>query len=392
MGLLNYVKKLAHFNEDKNYAQIPVEAENLDAVRLLTVHSAKGLEFPAVFLPYLGAGKIPSNKKGQICPNPDGMITGDTDFHESEEECLFFVAMSRARDFLHLSRADKYGETVSKESKFLTALAEFLPDPTQIASVETEIDDITTAETYPHQRFYSPDLDRYLRCGRDYFYTNVLGLKDAGDKSIYLKFHSCVYDTLRSIQSIKQMENIELTEENALSRLDEFWKAAEVDAHAYAPIYKARAEEIIRRLCRKMEKSIAPNEITRPAYEVKLAKGTVRVQLDAVEIVETAGEKTAIIRKYKTGKSPKKPSTDDADILMTVAVQNEFPEAKPLLQKIYLSDDRIQEIPISAKVIANRLKIYEAAIDGINKRIFEPAPSDNNCPYCPHFFICPSGG
>jgi DNA helicase-2/ATP-dependent DNA helicase PcrA len=391
MGLLNYVKKLAHFNEDKNYAQIPVEAENLDAVRLLTVHSAKGLEFPAVFLPYLGAGKIPSNKKGQICPNPEGMITGETDFHESEEECLFFVAMSRARDFLHLSRADKYGETVSKESKFLTALAGFLPDPTFITSVETEIAVVATSEVYPSQRFYSTDLDRYLRCGRDYFYTNVLGLKAAGDKSIYLKFHSCVYDTLRSMQSITQMENIDLTEDAALARLDEFWKAAEVDAHAYAPIYKARAEEIIRRMCRKMENSIAPNEITRPAYDVKLANGTVRVQLDAVEIVEAAGEKTAIIRKYKTGKSPKKPSTDDADILMTVAVQSEFPEATSLLQKIYLSDDRVQEIPISAKVIANRLKIYEAAIDGINKRIFEPAPSDNNCPYCPHFFICPSG-
>ena len=389
--LLNYVKKLAHFNEDKNYAQIPAEAENLGAVRLLTVHSAKGLEFPAVFLPYLGAGKIPSNRKRQICPNPDGMITGETDFHESEEECLFFVAMSRARDFLHLSRADKYGETVSKESKFLTALAEFLPEPTIITSVETGIADTALAETNPSQRFYSTDLDRYLRCGRDYFYTNVLGLKDAGDKSIYLKFHSCVYDTIRSMQSIRQMENIELTEENALARLDEFWKAAEVDAHAYAPIYKTRAEEIIRRIYRKMEKSIAPNEITRPSYEVNLANGTVCVQIDAVEIVEAAGEKTAIIRKYKTGKSPKKNSTDDADILMTIAVQSNFPEAKPLLQKIYLSDDAVQEIPISAKVIANRLKIYEAAIDGINKRVFEPAPSDNNCPYCPHFFICPSG-
>ena len=390
-GLLNYVKKLAHFNEDKNYAQIPAEAENLDAVRLLTVHSAKGLEFPAVFLPYLGAGKIPSNRKGQICPNPNGMIAGETDFHESEEECLFFVAMSRARDFLHLSRADKYGETVSKESKFLTALTEFLPAPTLINSVETAIADNTATETYPSQRFYSTDLDRYLRCGRDYFYTNVLGLKAAGDKSIYLKFHACVYDTIRSMQSIRQMENIDLTEDAAFARLDEFWQAAEVDAHAYAPVYKARAEEIIRRMCRKMENSIASNEITRPVYEVKLVGGTVRVQIDVVEIVETNGEKTAVIRKYKTGKSPKKPSVDDVDILMTVAVQNEFPEATPLLQKTYLSDDTAQEIPISAKVIANRLKIYEAAIDGINKGVFEPAPGDNNCPYCPHFFICPSG-
>ena len=43
------------------------------------------------------------------------------------------------------------------------------------------------------------------------------------------------------------------------------------------------------------------------------------------------------------------------------------------------------------RLIKNRLEKYEKAIDGINKRKFEPAPSDNNCPYCPHFFICPSG-
>ena len=144
-------------------------------------------------------------------------------------------------------------------------------------------------------------------------------------------------------------------------------------------------------MCGKITNLTIQNEISRPAYEVKLSNGTIRVQLDAVEIVEIAGEKTAIIRKYKTGKSPKKPSTDDVDVLMTVAVQNEFPEAEPLLQKVYLSDDTVQEIPISAKVIANRLKIYEAAIDGINKRVFEAAPGDNNCPYCPHFFVCPSG-
>lgn len=388
--LLNYVKKLAHFNEDKNYAQIPTEAENLDAVRLLTVHSAKGLEFPAVFLPYLGKGKIPSKRQGQTCPNPDGMITGETDFHDSEEDCLFFVAMSRARDYLHLSRANDYSKN---HSRFLEMLAEALPPADQIEAVLDDSEEALTAaaEIFATQTFYSADLDRYLRCGRDYFYTNVLGLKSAADKSIYLKFHACIYDTLRSMQSIRQMENIELTEEAALARLDEFWQAAEVDAHAYAPIYRARAEEIIRRLCRKLENVVAPNEITRPTYEVNLSNGRVRVNLDAVEIIETAGEKTAVIRKYKTGKSPKKIDPDNIDVLMTVAVQNNFPEATPLLQKIYLSDDTVREVTVTARVIKLRLAKYEEAIAGINKREFEPAPSDKNCPYCPHFFICPSG-
>ena len=343
----------------KNYAQIPAEAENLDAVRLLTVHSAKGLEFPAVFLPYLGAGKIPSNAKPQTCPNLDGMISGaDENFHESEEECLFFVAMSRARDFLHLSRAGKYGESNSKESKFLAALAESLPNAEIIESAEIEIDELIaeTDESFARQTHYSADLDRFLRCGRDYFYTNILGLKVAGEKSIYLKFHSCIYDTISSMQTIKQLENLAFNEETALTRLNDFWLAAEVDKHPYAPIYLEKAEEIIRRVYQKMSQTDAANEITRPTYEVKLSNGAIRVRLDAVEIVENGGEKTAIIRKYKTGKSPKKPATDDVDVLMTIAVQDNFPEANPVLQKIYLSDDTVQEIPISAKVIQNRLK------------------------------------
>ena len=395
-AFLNYVKKLAYFNEDKNYAQIPAEAENLDAVRLLTVHSAKGLEFPVVFLPYLGAGKIPSNKQGQTCPNPDEMIAGETDFHDEEEECLFFVAMSRARDHLHLSRSTKYGETKSNESKFLAALKEFLPMAANIPAIdapqETEKTTANVAEfddSQSSKKFYARELDRYLDCPRDYFYTHILGLKSAGEKPIYLKFHSCVYDTLRSVQAMRQMENIELSEETALARLNEFWRAADIDAHQYAPIYKERAEEIVRRMCRQIQTS--NEEIINPTYEVKLSGAAVRVRLDAVEIVESEGEQTAIIRKYKTGKAPKKIDVENADVLMLVAAQENFPAAAPLLRRIYLSGETIAEVPISAKVIKNRLEKYEKAVAGIRRKDFAPSPSDNNCPQCPHFFICPSG-
>ncbi len=144
---------------------------------------------------------------------------------------------------------------------------------------------LSPVEAYPHQRFYSTDLDRYLRCGRDYFYTHVLGLKAEGDKSIYRKFHSCVYDTIRSLQTIGQLENIELTEAVALERLDEFWQAAGMDAHPYAPIYRARADEIIRRVSSKMGNTVSPNEITRPTFELKLQNDAVRVRFDAVELI-----------------------------------------------------------------------------------------------------------
>jgi DNA helicase-2/ATP-dependent DNA helicase PcrA len=389
---LNYVKKLAYFNEDKNYAQIPPEAENLDAVRLLTVHSAKGLEFPVVFLPYLGAGKIPLNKKRQICPNPDGMIEGETDFHAEEEECLFFVAMSRARDHLHLSRASKYGESNSNESKFLSALKEVLPPAETFSAEAGEPAEEVFADGEDAgglRRFYAGELDRYLKCPRDYFYTHVLGLEAAGEKPIYLKFHSCIYDTLRSLQSIKQLGGAEFTETAALARLDDFWQAAGIDQHPYAPIYRRRAEEIVRRLFRRIQNSGAG--IVGPSYEVKLSNASVSVRLDAVEIVDAGGEKQAVIRKYKTGKSPKKIDAENADVLMTVAAAENFPDAKPVLQKIYLSDDEIREVSVTDKVIKKRLEKYEKAVEGIRRKKFDPSPSDNNCPHCPHFFICPSG-
>ena len=49
------------------------EAEALDAVRLLTAHAAKGLEYPVVFLPNLGAGQFPTRGRSDGIPTPPGL-------------------------------------------------------------------------------------------------------------------------------------------------------------------------------------------------------------------------------------------------------------------------------------------------------------------------------
>ncbi len=389
-AFLSYVKKLAVFNEDKNYAQMPAEAENLDAVRILTVHSAKGLEFPVVFLPYLGAGKFPGGGRGQTCPNPVGMIPGETDFREEEEECLFFVAMSRARDFLHLSRSKKYGDSSSNESKFLTFLKEFLPAAAEINADEAPSEKMSGGETDSRRAFYAAELDRYLECPRKFFYTSVLGLKGTSEKSIFLKFHSCVYDTLRSIQTISQMETIELSEETALERLDQFCQKENIDAHPYAPIYRQKAEEIILRMCAKKESPTA--ETMKPGFEIKLSNGAVKIEADSLEILETGSEKTAVFRKYRTGKRQKKIDPKNTEVMTVIAARKNFPDAKHVLKRINLGDDTIQEVTVTEQLIKNRVKKYEKAIDDINKRLFEASPKESgDCPHCAYFFVCPSG-
>lgn len=64
-----------------------------NAVRLMTVHTAKGLEFPRVFLCGLGEGVFPSKKTATL----EGM---------EEERRLAFVAFTRAKDALFLTDAE----------------------------------------------------------------------------------------------------------------------------------------------------------------------------------------------------------------------------------------------------------------------------------------------
>ncbi len=87
-------------------------AEN-NAVNILTIHSSKGLEFPVVFLVNLVSQRFPTRERNEQIPVPADLIKEilpSGDFHLQEERRLFYVGMTRARDFLFLTGAKYYGE------------------------------------------------------------------------------------------------------------------------------------------------------------------------------------------------------------------------------------------------------------------------------------------
>ncbi len=101
------------------------EYDETIAVSLMTLHSAKGLEFDAVFLAGLEEGLLPHSR------------SFDTPAELEEERRLFYVGMTRAKKVLVLSRAvyrRSYGEERLRASMPSRFLAEIPPDLIEAAA------------------------------------------------------------------------------------------------------------------------------------------------------------------------------------------------------------------------------------------------------------------
>ena len=114
-------------------------------VKLMTVHAAKGLEFPYVFLCAMNEGIFPSKKTSDI----DGM---------EEERRLAFVAMTRAQKGLYLSESEgrNFDGSMQYPSRFLLDIDESL------LTYDRRPSDPLISDTIAYIRYSDRYLDGYL--------------------------------------------------------------------------------------------------------------------------------------------------------------------------------------------------------------------------------------
>ncbi len=103
--LRHFIEYLAYFYEAGGDICLEEEISD-DAVQLMTVHAAKGLEFPHVFILRLSKNDFPSGVRKVEFEFPPELMKEEQpkfDFQIQEERRLFYVALTRARQQLTLS-------------------------------------------------------------------------------------------------------------------------------------------------------------------------------------------------------------------------------------------------------------------------------------------------
>ncbi len=376
-----------------------------DAVHVLTVHKAKGLEFPIVFLVGCAESKFPLQRRGEKVSLPEALVREDAEVgsgHLHEERRLFYVAMTRAQDELVLTSAADYGTArarklsrfvvealdlphpapVPRKSRALEALARHQPAPEPRPSAEGPIPEEELLRL-SHSR-----IDDYETCPLKYRYVHVLRVP-------LLAHHTVVYGHAIH-EAVRQMFESRLTghafsEEDLVAAFRAAWVSEGFLSREHEERRQRVGEEMLRRFFHEEAASAwAPTEVEQEfAFDVDRNRIQGRYDL----VAEKDGRVTIV--DFKTGEvTDPKAAQKRADGSLQLDIY-----ALAHLRTKGRLPDRVELRFLESGLSAGRAPFLDgvsaaeerirAAAEGIRGREFSPRPTWMACGQCPFREICP---
>lgn len=391
---LDRVRQLVLLAEERDLRQVPAAALHIDAVRLMTVHGSKGLEFEAVHLPGLTVSSFPSSHRGQRCPAPDGLVEGTSRLssdeqarsaHEHEEQCLFFVAVSRARTHLRLYLARKQPNGKNRSpSPFLAwippTLIDDFADPATLPLPRGSSHTGPVAITWPNDwDVTDARLRTYEKCPRRFFYTHVLDLGGKRKPTAFTRTHDCLYDFIAWLAETRVDD--EADDVMAAQEFERLWQAKGPTDHAYAAEYRDLADRLVTVLVR-----LGAGKRFRRSEPLAIDFENGRVIVEPDEMAELP-DGTVVLRRVRTGYK-RTDEYDRLDYSLYHMAAREHYRGGYQVEALHLTDEHAEPVTISESKIANRRAKSSEMLAGITAGMFPPEIDAVSCPRCPHFFIC----
>ena len=389
--LLERVRRLLLLNDERDLRQIPLPAQRLNAVRLMTVHGAKGLEFEAVHLPSLVFRRFPTIYRGFRYPVPNGLIeeagpSTARDYvkanHEEEEECLFYVALSRARTYLHFYRFSSLNGKALKASKFFGSVP---PAVRVVVSPHREAPRLAAPRYIVELRwpasvtFGFEALAGFEKCPRRFFYFNIARLRGRQKDSAFLLTHGCIYELVDWV-----VESSTSGAPSGTTVTAEFvarWEQSKLAGHAYETQYRELAESCIGQFLSLIG--------TRP-----LERLDANVDISGLSIsyvpshIVKDGAGGAVVRAIRSGK-PRRDETKQPLYGMHYFLASQALSAIPIrVEVLHLATGERTEVPRTPKLEADGHSQLTEAVALTRAGEFPPERDMHTCPRCPHFFYC----
>jgi len=377
-SFLRYVRLLLEAGEAPKAAPL---LDGADAVRVMTIHKAKGLEFPIVYVPGVQKDVFPPRTHGSIIPTIPAMIHGVPESAEYEERYLLYVAMTRARDQLVVSRAVGKGEKAIERSVLLPS-PQWMVKKVRADRVCRRAGGETRLRHLPIEAptIAATSLDTYKKCPRRYFYQYGYQLFD--DESPYLRTHQTIRNVLDQLVEQAQMSELPPDEAALRSMIESVFGRNRLNDVPYRDDY---FDEVLRHaqpLWQELRGDPGVAQQINQRVSVSCGQSVIDVRIDRVEHGSEG-------RRYIQIKSGRPKDDDQRSTRMTLyamAAREHMPDATLAIH--YTATGETRPITTREKTLKSNIEKIELMVADIVAGQWAPTYSDD-CDRCPFNLICP---
>lgn len=383
----------------------PMEEDDAwaDRVHVLTLHKAKGLEFPVVFLVGLVQGRFPTPLRRDPIELPEALIQDllpAGDYHLQEERRLFYVGMTRAREELYLTSAYDYGgKTVRKVSQFvLEAMNLSNPSPpAKVASARELIERSDRQSSLPMAptpgrhamlRVDPHGVDDYRTCPLKYRYTHVL-------KIPVMRHHLVVYGAAlhKAVEEFfrRQLQGHPMEEAELLAVFDRHWSAEGFLTREHEELRRAQGRKALGRFYATQQQTSEQPTLIEERFKFTYEDVLVVGRWDRVDV----HGKDAVIIDYKSSEVSDQTAADrrtreSLQLLLYALAWDVLHGTPPTHVELrFLETGVTGQAKFTRNDFDRARSLLRTVAAGIRARAFHAQPQEFTCHWCAFQSICP---